>query len=69
MQTNYVTLAIGLIGAINTTAMVFGWYHLNNEQLDAVDKLVSVVAMGLGVVLSHQKPVTEQPQQSENAPN
>lgn len=53
MNRNWTTLIITMVGALNTAAIAFGVYHLSNEQLDAVDKIVSVGAMILGVALSH----------------
>ena len=54
-QTNYVSLIITLIAALNTAAMSFGVYHFTNEQLDAVVKVVSIVGTIVGVFMSHQK--------------
>lgn len=56
-QKNIVTLVIGLIAFVNTAAISFGWYHLNNATLSQVDQLVSWVVTGLGVVISHRKSI------------
>lgn len=59
-QTNYVSLVITLIAALNTAAMSFGVYHFTDEQLDSVVKIVSIIGTIVGVFMSHKSPAVEQ---------
>lgn len=56
-QKNIITLAIGLIAFLNTAAISFGWYHLDNVSLRNVDQYVSFVVTGIGVIISHRKSI------------
>lgn len=66
MQTNYTSLAIALLAALNGAAISFGLYHLNDAQLEAVDKLISLAFTIWGIFKSHQTPQAQD--HNENTP-
>lgn len=66
MQTNYVSLAIALVAALNGAAISFGLYHLNDAQLESVDKIISLGFTIWGIFKSHQTPQVQN--QNENTP-
>lgn len=55
MKTNWTTLSISLVAAVNTALISFGAYHLTNDQLESIDKLISLAVTIAGVVMSHRK--------------
>lgn len=54
-MTDYKTLALGILAAINTALISFNVYHLSNEQLQAVNEIVSYAIIVWTIWKNHHK--------------
>lgn len=68
-NTNWTSLVVTMIAAINTCLIAFGVYHFNNEQLQALDTLVSCIGTVVGIFLTHTlAPAPDKPPEPKQNP-
>ena len=54
-QIKWVLQITTLLATLNTAAIAFGFYHLDNAQLQLANELVSVVGAIVGNIITHRK--------------
>lgn len=57
-QTNYVTMIVGLLGALKISFQAFGYAFITDDQINALANVISIlVTFGVGIYMNHRKQV------------
>lgn len=57
-QTNYVTMIVGVLGALKLIFQAYGYTFITDDQINAVaNGIAGLITVGVGIYMNHKKEV------------